>query len=67
MINGEEQTDFIKIRPTLRADSSELRGSYRKVSPEMDVSRRVDYRSTQDYYLTPSEKKVTAVSRHQKN
>ena len=53
--------DFTQIRPTLRGGSSELRGSCKKVSPEMNVSRRVDYRSTQEYYLTPSEQKVTAV------
>ena len=65
--DGEEQTDFTQIRSTLRGGSSELRGSYKKVSPEMNVSRRVDYRSTQEYYLTSSEKKVTAVRRQQQN
>ena len=33
----------------------------------MNVSRRVDYRSTQDYYRTPSEQKVTVVQRQQQN
>ena len=41
--------------------------SYQKVSPEMNVSRRVDYRSTQDHYLTPSDEKVTAIQRRQQN
>ena len=58
---GAVQTDFTQIHPALGGDSSELRGSYKKVSPEMNVSRRVDNRSTQEYDLTPSEQKVTAV------
>ena len=65
--SGVVQIDFPDIRLTLSDSISELRGTYQKVSPEMDVSRRVEYHSTQDLCLTPSEKKVTSVSRRQQN
>ena len=59
--------DFSNIRLTLSVPISELRESYQKVSPEMNVSRRVDYRSTQDHCLTPSSEKVTTIQRQQQN
>ena len=65
--NRVVQMGFSNIRLTLSVPISELRESYQKVSPEMNVSRRVDYRSTQDHYLTPSDEKVTAIQRRQQN
>ena len=57
------QMGFLNIPLTLSVRISELRGSYQKVSPEMNVSRRVDYRSTKVFCLTPSHEKVTITQR----
>ena len=58
---------FSNIPLTLSVPISELRGSYQKVSPEMNVSRRVDYHIIQDICLTPSNEKVTMIQRRQQN
>ena len=54
--------DFPNIRLSLSDLISELR-SIDKVSSEMNVSRRVGYRSVQDFYLLSSEQIVTVVQR----
>ena len=56
-----------EIHSTLRGYSSELRRSYQKVSPEMNVSRRVDNPRYQDHLLTPSELRATVVQKQQQN
>ena len=59
--------DFSNIRQTLSIPIAELRESYQKVSSEMNLSRQVDYRNTQELCLTPPNEKVTTIQRRQQN
>ena len=56
---GDAGIDFGKMSPTSGGCSSELRGSFSKVSSGNERTRAVDNFRYQDCYLTPSQLEVT--------